>query len=262
MQRASFAPWILLLIPASLGACTAPPTEVVVLSYNIRHGRGADGRIDLQRIAAVIRESGADVVALQEVDVRTTRSDGVDQAAELGRLTGMDAYFGEAIPYAGGSYGDALLSKHAFVETSSLSLPAAPHHENRVAVRGVLQLPYGRRIAIIGTHLDHTEDPSDREAQVRALNQAYLPTPIPTLLIGDLNAKPQSTPMRSLFGQGWAAADSDLRPTFPSEKPNCKIDWILRAPGFEDHLRNAEVLHAPIASDHAPLRAVWVIDEP
>lgn len=240
-------------------ACTAPPAELVVLSYNIHHGRGTDDVIDLERIAAVIIESGADVVALQEVDVRTTRAGGVDQAAELGRLTGMHSYFGEAIPYAGGSYGDALLSRFPFEESSSILLPAAPHHERRVAVRGVLKLPHGRRVAIIGTHLDHTEDPADREAQARALNVAYLPAEIPTLLIGDLNAEPQSTPMRTLFGHGWTAADLDHQPTFPSMDPDRKIDWILRAPGFDDELHTAAVLFAPVASDHAPLRATWAI---
>lgn len=235
--------------------------KVTVLSYNIHHGRGADGVIDLERIAAVITASEADVVALQEVDVRTTRADGVDQAAELARLTGLHAYFGEAIPYAGGSYGDALLSRFPFHQTQSLLLPAAPHHEKRVAVRGILQLPHGRRVAIIGTHLDHTEDPADREAQARALNQAYLPASMPTLLIGDLNAQPQSTPMRTLFGHGWIAADAMHQPTFPSDAPDRKIDWILRAPGFQDSLHNAEVLYAPEASDHAPLRAIWVLGD-
>jgi endonuclease/exonuclease/phosphatase family metal-dependent hydrolase len=240
-------------------SCVAPPTELTVLSYNIHHGRGADGVIDLERIAAVIEDSGADVVALQEVDVRTTRANGVDQAAELGRLTGMHAFFGKAIPYAGGSYGDALLSRYPMRQTSSLLLPAAPNHEIRVAVRGIVQLPGGREVAIIGTHLDHTKDPSDREAQARALNEAFLPAPLPTLLIGDLNAQPGSTPMRDLLGHGWTAADGALRPTFPSDVPEHKIDWILKAPGHGGRLHTAEVLHAPVASDHAPLRAIWIL---
>lgn len=252
---------LVLLLHALCGpSCVVPPSELTVLSYNIHHGRGADGEIDLERIAAVITASEADAVALQEVDVRTSRAGGVDQAAELGRLTGMHVHFAEAIPYAGGSYGDALLSRYPFVETSSMLLPAEPHHEIRVAVRGVLQLPHGRKVAIVGTHLDHTEDPSDREAQARALNRAYLPASMPTLLIGDLNAEPQSTPMRTLLGHGWIAADADLAPTFPSTDPDRKIDWILRAPGFDDSLHAAEVLHAPVASDHAPLRAVWRLE--
>src|SRR5690606_40244932 len=62
----------------------APPKgrAVKVLTYNIAHGVGHDGRLDLDRIAGVIRRSGADVVALQEADKHwDARSDFVDQAA-------------------------------------------------------------------------------------------------------------------------------------------------------------------------------------
>ena len=66
------------------GAC------LKVLTYNIAHGAGHDGRLDLDRIAAVIRRSGADVVALQEVDKHwDSRSDFVDQAAVLGKKLNM-----------------------------------------------------------------------------------------------------------------------------------------------------------------------------
>ena len=91
----------LLLSPAE---AEVPPAEakkakpaLTVLSYNVHHGRGADNKIDLGRIAKVIKDSGADLVALQEVDKLTSRANGVDQAKELGKLTGMHAVFGKAI---------------------------------------------------------------------------------------------------------------------------------------------------------------------
>ena len=60
--------------------CLRPMRRAVrVLTYNIHHGEGMDGKIDLERIAAVIKRLEPDVVALQEVDVKTTRSQGVDQ---------------------------------------------------------------------------------------------------------------------------------------------------------------------------------------
>ena len=66
--------WVLLV------GCSEPgATRLRVLSYNIHHGEGLDGRIDLERIASVIRASEADLVALQEVDQSTERSGGVDQ---------------------------------------------------------------------------------------------------------------------------------------------------------------------------------------
>jgi len=38
-----------------------------VATYNIHKGRGLDGRVRIERIAGVLEEIGADIVALQEV---------------------------------------------------------------------------------------------------------------------------------------------------------------------------------------------------
>ena len=53
------------------------------MSYNIHHGEGIDRRLDLERIAAVIADSGADIVALQELDQSTRRTGGVAQTEVL-----------------------------------------------------------------------------------------------------------------------------------------------------------------------------------
>lgn len=73
---------------ASVGAPVASDA-LRVLTYNIHHGEGTDGVLDLERIAGVIKGASPDLVALQEVDVGAERTGGVDQAGELGRLTGM-----------------------------------------------------------------------------------------------------------------------------------------------------------------------------
>ncbi len=241
-----------------LNACTGPRDQLIVLSFNIHHGEGTDGVFDLERIARVIRDSDADLVALQEVDLGTERSGGVDQAAELARRTSMRHVFGEAIPFQGGSYGDAILTKLPLRDEIVWPLPAEPHHEKRVAVGGLVELPSGAIIRFIGTHLDHTQDPADRVAQTEAL-LAHLastdPAPPPTLLLGDLNAGPNSEPLRLLLERFTSAAPGGI-PSSPSHAPVNAIDWILYAP--KDHWEVLEVhtLHEPIASDHAPLRAV------
>ncbi len=77
-------------------AAARPPQRTLsVLSYNIHHGVGGDGRLDLDRIAAVIRDSGADVAALQEVDRHwSARSGLADQAKELARRLRMHHAYG------------------------------------------------------------------------------------------------------------------------------------------------------------------------
>jgi len=64
-----------------------------MMTFNIHHGEGVDGRIDLERIAAVIRDERADIVALQEVDKGVERTARRDLAEELSKLTGMKALF-------------------------------------------------------------------------------------------------------------------------------------------------------------------------
>ena len=81
------------------------------MSYNVHHGEGSDGRIDLERIAAVIKEEKADLVALQEVDRGVLRSGKRDLPAELAKLTGMSVFFENNFGYQGGEYGNAILTR-------------------------------------------------------------------------------------------------------------------------------------------------------
>ena len=71
--------------------------------------RGQDGKVDLRRAASVIIRLRPDLVALQEVDHRARRSGQVDQAAELGKMTGMHHAFGSFFDFEGGKYGMAIL---------------------------------------------------------------------------------------------------------------------------------------------------------
>ena len=98
---------IFLLLLAVFGAtCAAPPSEtgvepprsLRVLTYNVHHGEGTDGVFDLERIASVIEATGADLAALQEVDVGTGRAAGEDQAARMPIL----GHVGESRPIAAG----------------------------------------------------------------------------------------------------------------------------------------------------------------
>ena len=76
--------------------------EMRLMSYNIRHCAGADKRVDVPRIAEVIKREKPDFVGLNEVDRCVTRSHGIDIPKELGALTGLHATFAQAIPLQGG----------------------------------------------------------------------------------------------------------------------------------------------------------------
>ena len=83
------------------------PQKFGIMSFNIRHGEGMDGQVDLARTAAAIQREKPRFAGLSEVDCCTKRTGGIDQAKALAKLTGMHSTFGRAIDLQGGQYGVA-----------------------------------------------------------------------------------------------------------------------------------------------------------
>ena len=102
---------------------TPGPPSMRIATYNIRHGRGSDDVLDLDRTARAIAALDADIVALQEVDEKVRRSGNVDQAATLGKVLGMYHAFGSFMDYDGGRYGLAILSRWPIESFESWRLP-------------------------------------------------------------------------------------------------------------------------------------------
>src|SRR5580704_11939398 len=160
-----FSSLLLLLLVWARDDQTVPRT-FRVLTYNIHHGEGTDGRVDLSRLAGVMKSVQPDFVALQEVDRGTERSGGVDQLAELERLTNMHAEFGKAMDYSGGGYGVAVLSRWPLLSSGHHPLPGSPDRDPRTAL--TVQVGSSEREPLLqftSTHLDQGRDPEDRLAQ-------------------------------------------------------------------------------------------------
>jgi endonuclease/exonuclease/phosphatase family metal-dependent hydrolase len=233
-----------------------------VMSYNIRHGLGADSVLDLNRTAGVIRSAGADIVGLQEVDRRTTRSGGVDQAAELGRLTGMYYFFGKNINYQGGEYGNAVLSRYPIRhQTHTLLQRVDTTLEQRGVNRAIIDLG-GVEVVLLNTHLDHTAGDADRLhsiAQIKTMVQSYGARPV--LICGDFNARPDSEPYAQMavdFSDAWAVVGDGNGYTFSSTLPNRRIDYVWFTPERGLSPTRAWV-PLTIASDHLPLVTEWLV---
>ena len=236
----------------------AEPEIMTVLSYNIHHGAGTDGKLDLERIARIIRDQKSDVVALQEVDVKTSRSGGVDEAAELGRLTGMNVAFGKAMDFEGGGYGQAILSRWPIKEHIVHQLPQRAGREPRILLVATVENTKGTFV-FASTHLDH-ELEDVRVDQARAINRILMEGEkrIPVVLAGDFNAVPESGTMAELFKMWIDTAGNAAAPTIPARNPRRRIDYILVARRKNDVWKTvtSEVLNQPIASDHRPVKAV------
>ncbi|MGI9627778.1 MAG: endonuclease/exonuclease/phosphatase family protein [Longimicrobiales bacterium] len=228
----------------------ANPDTVRVLAYNIHHGEGMDEVVDLERIAAIIRDVDPDLVALQEMDSVVARTGGVDQAAKLGELTGLEDVFGRFMPYQGGAYGMALLSRWPISDVQNARLPDGD--EPRTALNAIVTSPdTGRRIRLVGVHLYRTEE--ERLAQAVALEDHLAGEPHPTLLAGDFNSTPGS-PVMDHLASSWEVVHKGVdRFTFSSYEPVREIDFFLYRPSSSFQVLDQQLLTEPVASDHRPL---------
>ena len=224
---------------------------VKVLSFNILHGATTNHDFNLDLIAQVIIDANPDFVALQEVDYKTNRAKKYDLVTELGWRSKMAPLFGRAMPYDDGEYGEGLLSKFSFLMTRNIALPYSSGNEPRAALEITSILPSGDTISFVGTHLDHLKVETDRIKQVKEINRVFSNNKYPTILAGDLNDIPGSTAMNILEEYWTSSYDKEnIEPTFPSNKPTKKIDYVMYYPEDKWKVLSTEVIQDSIASDH------------
>ncbi len=229
-----------------------------IMTYNIcnAHGVNAAGELtgqDVSAVARVIRETGADIVGLNEVDFHTERGGRErDLASEIGAAAGMYAVFGRAIFGWGGEYGNALLSRWPMENPTVMEV--SPGTEDGEEARSVLSVevstPEGR-MRVMCTHFSwmHEHLRIGAAGKIVELVRDHLPT----VVMGDLNTGPETEPLRVLTTvlRDTGAGRNDLC-TFPSHAPEMKIDYILVSPGIcVESIETPKVL----ASDHLPLLA-------
>jgi endonuclease/exonuclease/phosphatase family metal-dependent hydrolase len=255
-MRPSKFPFLLILMLAALqlaDAAPSAPASLRVLSYNIHHGEGVDEKLDLARIAAVITAARADIVALQEVDQKTTRTGGVDQAAEIARLTGLHFAYGKAMDYQGGAYGQALLSRWPLGDFSIHALPNPGKVEPRIALSATVRPPGLPAFRFVGTHLDATRDDTARWQQAARLIELFGTDATPTILVGDFNSRPTTRVIQSLLKPFTDASAATPAFTIPSKKPTGRIDFVLLRPATTWRVLSSTVIPEAIASDHRPV---------
>jgi endonuclease/exonuclease/phosphatase family metal-dependent hydrolase len=279
-----------LALPALLALACAPAAVPLpapapgggtlrVVTYNIHHGEGRDRRVDLPRIAEVLRAAEPDVVALQEVDRWTQRSGGVDQLAELAGMLGMHAEFGKAMDYQGGEYGVAVLSRWPLEGAENRALPWSQELEPRTALTVRFRVGEGGPLVrLTSTHLDNSRDPEEKLAQARFLNELLAPGETGAgILAGDFNAR-SGTDVIQVLEQEWTIAWPDGGPPPPAPPaPPASPDAAQRGGGQQQRRgpRGDLVLLRPLgrwaaiesrsledngASDHRPVLTVleWV----
>lgn len=257
--------------PASAAASASPwDVSLRVMSFNVHTGIGTDGALDLARTASVIRDSRAEVVGLQEVDVHwSERSEFRDQARELARQLHMGVFFApiyDLPPLVDGQprrqFGVAVLSRHPIVATTNhwitrlstqdenpVPAPAPGFAEAVVLVRG-------KPVHVYATHLDFRADPAVREMQV-ADTLRIMSTDRPgaaQVLVGDFNAEPAAPELAPLWTRLTAAPSGS---TYPADVPAKRIDYVTVSSNIR--VRDSSV-PSTLASDHRPVVADLMVE--
>jgi endonuclease/exonuclease/phosphatase family metal-dependent hydrolase len=224
---------------------TAPP-QLRVLTYNIHHGEGVDGKLDCQRLANIVTRVNPDIVALQEVDRKTSRVSGIDEAALLGKLTGLRSIFGSAMPFSGGEYGQAILSRFPMSQTKTHALPSEGHEPRIMLATKIMPNNGLPELLFAGTHLCHQSE-ALRVNQGKEINR-ILPQAeeCPVILAGDFNARKGSAAMNTFLDKRWIDATINIS----------RIDYILLRPDDPWRVVETQTIDEPIASDHKPVLAV------
>ena len=229
-----------------------------ILSYNIHHAEGVDGKLDIPRIAQVILSADPDLVALQEVDKNTIRTGKVNQDIELSRLTKMNSVFGSNITFQGGQYGNAILSKFPIIKNKNFLLPNVDSGEQRGLLQSQIQISNKENVLFFSTHLDHRRSDTERLASAKAINQIIsLDNKSPAILAGDFNDVPDSPTLKEL-GKVWLRTNKKILRTIPASKPSRQIDYIFVQPKERWKIIESQILDEDIASDH---RAIFSIIE-
>lgn len=237
--------------------------NVKVMSYNIHHAEGVDGVLDLERIAMVIEDEDADIIGLQEVDNHwSDRSDFQDQAKWLAERLGMFYVYGANLdrdPLNEGEprrqYGTAILSKYPILHSENHPLTKIGNTEQRGLLEAAINVK-GNHLHFYNTHLALTT--AEREIQMKEIIAIAGESKGPKVIMGDLNAVPESIEMEPMFAhyRDVFTEKTDAY-TYPAENPSKRIDYIFTSADVKTV--ETDVLHT-LASDHLPLTAELVLE--
>ncbi len=222
-----------------------------IMTFNTQHCLNfIEQKIDFQIMADAINALNPDIVGLNEM-----RDKGVDfeydaQTSILSELTGIKHhYFAKAIDLGGNPYGNALLSKYPIVSAKTIPVPdpnprtGTEYYETRCLLKAKIE--HGITVLVIHFGLNTDEQKNAVKTVLDNIENEKC------ILMGDFNAVPEDDVLKPIRERMKDTADWFDTPlfSFPSDKPNRKIDYIFVSPDVE--VISADI-PAIVASDHRP----------
>lgn len=212
--------------------------EILLLSFNIRHGVDHKGKESLRSIIEEIKSSKAHIIALQEVDYYMPRSGFKNQAREIASALGFHYVYGETINVLGIKYGNAIISVYPIIEHQNIRLYSTAL-EKRAILKAKISID-GDIYHVLNTHLGLNRE--ERHKQIEEINAILEALEGNVILMGDFNEQ--------LYIPGGQSISDKLVDTaiikqkehlntyaFYSDLPNTRIDRIYVSGNIEviDH---------------------------
>lgn len=170
----------------------------------------------------------------------------------LAEKTNMYGFFGKAIEYSNGGYGEGILSRFP-VKAVNYNLPFPKGGEERALLLVEHHFPNGQKLIFAGTHLCH-EFSENRLAQSSAIRKILKKYKLPVIMGGDFNFEPNTKPYKTITKHFNDAAVLKGNPqnTISYENPKARIDYIFISKKHNWVIKNVEVI--PVnPSDHMPV---------
>lgn len=232
-----------------------------VLTYNVHSCIGTDSKLAVERIANVIAKANADVICLQEIDLRRARTRHEDQAALIAEMLGMSFEFHPTISREPEHFGDAILSRHPFVLKRKGTFPPVPKpipDEKRGAIWAEVDIG-GTTWNVINTHFGLGREERWLQAKHFASEWIVPALPGPLVVCGDFNSRPGSR-VHGVLSENVTDVfrlTKARRPrTFSTNLPVICLDYIYVSGNVAAD--QAGVINdgiSRVASDHFPLVA-------
>ena len=240
-----------LLTHSRLAACNArdalvddAPKRSRIATWNIRAARSAP----VEAIAAELQAMQADLIALQEIDVRVRRTGFVDEPAVLATALGFHYVFAASIKWDEGDYGLAVLSRWPLTEVRRYRLDATAAAEPRIVLQATV-CAGGRTLRVFNHHADGRV--ASRATGFAALRGIVQPdVGHGTLVVGDFNEHPDALGVRGLLDAGFVDLGAELNVTTAHAG---RIDYLLADGPLARRTSNARVWPTDMSYHHAVL---------
>ena len=225
-----------------------------IMTFNTQHCMNFITReIDFPNFAQTIKSFDPDFVGLNEMRMKGEHPEYTDQVPELARQAGYPYwYFAKALDVNGQNpYGNAILSRYPILFAETIPVPdpvyrpQGRHYETRCLLHVKLDVPGGLDVFVIHFGLNPTEQVNAVETVIANLTDSR------AVLMGDFNVSPEDPVLNPIRQRMFDTARLFPGPlqSYPSDKPNVKIDYIFVTPDLKATFAD---IPAIVMSDHRP----------